>query len=102
MKKSEINMNKHKIKMGRDKMYITCFVRFVTKINTKVSYICYNYTRTIMQQKQLILLVAICIGFVTMSFGQKGNYRIQNGVGIYGGITQYVILTDNFTTKKGN
>ncbi|HLV38801.1 hypothetical protein [Xanthomarina sp.] len=55
-----------------------------------------------MQKKQLILLVAICIGFVTMSFGQKGNYRIQNGFGIYGGITQYDILTDNFTTKKGN
>ncbi|HLV14619.1 MAG TPA: hypothetical protein VKY41_05515 [Xanthomarina sp.] len=55
-----------------------------------------------MQNKQLILLVAICIGFVTLSYGQKGNYNIRNGFGIYGGITQYDILTDNFTTKKGN
>ncbi|PWK20549.1 hypothetical protein [Xanthomarina spongicola] len=55
-----------------------------------------------MQKRQLILLVAICIGFVTVSFGQHKTYRIQNGFGIYGGITQYDIITDNFTTKKDN
>lgn len=55
-----------------------------------------------MQKKQLIVLVALCIGFVTMSYGQMNRYQIKNGFGIYGGITQYDILTDNFTTKKGN
>ncbi|MCX7546590.1 hypothetical protein OS188_01335 [Xanthomarina sp. F1114] len=55
-----------------------------------------------MQKKQLIVLVALCIGFVTMSYGQMNRYQIKNGFGIYGGITQYDILTDNFITKKGN
>ena len=71
-------------------------------MTTNLSYICYNYTRTIMQKKQLIVLVVFCICFVTVSFGQHKNYKIKNGFGIYGGITQYDILTDNFTTKKGN
>jgi len=55
-----------------------------------------------MQKRQLIILVALCIGFVTVSFGQHKTYKIKNGFGIYGGITQYDILTDNFNTKKGN
>jgi hypothetical protein len=69
---------------------------------TNLSYICHNHTRTIMQKRQLILLVALSICFVTVSFSQHNTYRIQNGFGIYGGITQYDILTDNFTTKKDN
>ena len=69
---------------------------------TNLSYICHNLTRTIMQKRQLILLVALSICFVTVTFSQHGTYRIQNGFGIYGGITQYDIITDNFTTKKGN
>ncbi|TYA52195.1 hypothetical protein [Formosa maritima] len=55
-----------------------------------------------MQKRQLIVLVVICIGFVTISFGQHKTYQIKNGFGIYGGITQYDILTDNLTTKKDN
>lgn len=71
-------------------------------MTTNLSYICHNLIRTIMQKRQLIILVALCIGFVTFSFGQGRTYRIQNGFGIYGGITQYDILTDNFNTKKGD
>jgi len=52
--------------------------------------------------KSGILLVAICISFVTLGFAQPKNYKIVNGIGIYGGITQYDILTDNFSTKQGN
>ncbi|TYB79894.1 hypothetical protein ES674_02815 [Bizionia myxarmorum] len=37
-----------------------------------------------------------------MGFGQPKNYKIVNGIGIYGGLTQYDIVTDNFTTKKDN
>ena len=29
-------------------------------------------------------------------------YKIKNGIGLQGGITQYDILTDNFETKSGN
>src|SRR5690606_35870416 len=71
-------------------------------MTTNLSYICHIHTRTIMQKRQLIILVALCIGFVTVSFGQHKTYKIKNGFGIYGGITQYDILTDNFNTKKGN
>ena len=55
-----------------------------------------------MQKKQFILLVAICIGFVTISVAQHQRYAIKNGIGIMGGITQYDIATDNFKTKSGN
>ena len=54
-----------------------------------------------MKLKQLILLVALTIGFVTKSFSQHQRYAIQNGIGIQGGITQFDIITDNFETKKG-
>jgi len=54
-----------------------------------------------MQNKQFIILVVLCIGFVTVTFGQK-RYAIKNGIGIMGGLTQYDIKTDNFTTKSGN
>tara|TARA_R110002012_G_scaffold283090_2_gene473195 strand:- start:146462 stop:147145 length:684 start_codon:yes stop_codon:yes gene_type:complete len=52
--------------------------------------------------KSSFLLVAVCFGFMTMGFAQPKNYKIVNGIGIYGGITQYDLLTDNFTTKQGN
>ena len=55
-----------------------------------------------MQKKQLTLLVAICICFVTVSFGQRPTYKIKNGFGIYGGVTQYDIITDNFAVKQEN
>ncbi|MEH6536858.1 MAG: hypothetical protein V7719_10725 [Psychroserpens sp.] len=55
-----------------------------------------------MQKKQFILLVAFCIGFVTVSVAQHKRYTIKNGIGIIGGLTQYDIATDNFTTKSGN
>ncbi|NNE32337.1 MAG: outer membrane beta-barrel protein [Winogradskyella sp.] len=45
------------------------------------------------------LLVAICIVFVTNSYAQHRRYAIKNGVGIFGGITQFNINTDNFDTK---
>ncbi|RSK41543.1 outer membrane beta-barrel protein [Mangrovimonas spongiae] len=54
------------------------------------------------QNKHFILLVAFCIGFVTILHAQHRRYAIKNGFGIYGGITQYDILTDNFETKPGN
>lgn len=69
-------------------------------MNTKLSYICCNHTQTIMKFRLPILLVAFTLCFVTNSFSQA--YRIQNGIGIQGGITQFDIHTDNFVTKKGN
>jgi len=55
-----------------------------------------------MKFKQLILLVAFVIGFVTISFAQHRRVPIRNGIGIQGGITQFDIITSNFDTKKGN
>ncbi|WP_341215578.1 hypothetical protein [uncultured Wocania sp.] len=55
-----------------------------------------------MKYNRLFLLVAITLCFVTKSFSQKGNYRISNGIGITGGITQFDIITDNFITKSSN
>jgi hypothetical protein len=56
----------------------------------------------IMMKNQLNLLVAIAILFVTNSFAQRPNYDIKNFIGIHGGITQFDIITDNFTTEKQN
>lgn len=53
-----------------------------------------------MTYKQFIVLVAICIGFVTTTLAQHGNYKIKNGFGIGGGLTQFDIITDNFKTVK--
>ncbi|SDB61724.1 hypothetical protein SAMN03097699_2641 [Flavobacteriaceae bacterium MAR_2010_188] len=53
-----------------------------------------------MHKRHLTLLVAICIGFVTLSFGQHQRYAIRNGLGIYGGLTQFDIKTDNFNTES--
>ncbi|MFD1161339.1 MULTISPECIES: hypothetical protein [Hwangdonia] len=55
-----------------------------------------------MNNNGYFLLVALTLCFVTKSFSQKGNYRIQNGFGIGGGITQFDITTDNFITKSSN
>jgi hypothetical protein len=58
-----------------------------------------------MKNKHLLLLVAICVCFVTQTNAQrrkaKGTVNIKNGFAIAGGLTQYNILTDNFTTTKG-
>ena len=55
-----------------------------------------------MQKHNYILLVALTMCFVTLSFSQHTRYNIQNGIGLQGGITQFDILTDNFQTQKGN
>lgn len=50
-----------------------------------------------------IVLVAFVLGFVTLSFSQRrGNIKITNGLGVFGGLTQFDIATDNFKTKAGN
>lgn len=53
-------------------------------------------------KKTHTLLVAFLMLFVTNSFSQKGYYRIQNGFGIMGALTQFDIKTDNFETKAEN
>lgn len=50
-----------------------------------------------MKKTKLFLFVVISICFVSLNFAQ--NYRIQNGIGLQGGITQFDILTDNFETQ---
>ncbi|WP_452225441.1 hypothetical protein [Lacinutrix chionoecetis] len=55
-----------------------------------------------MKKTQLTLLVAITLCFVTKSFSQHKNYDIKNGFGLFGGITQFDIITDNFETTKGD
>jgi len=55
-----------------------------------------------MKYKSLTLLVAVLLCFVTKSFSQRGNYRITNGIGIFGGITKFDISTDNFVTQQGD
>lgn len=54
-----------------------------------------------MQFKQLLLLVAFSVLFVTNAFSQHKRVKIKNGIAINGGITQYDISTDNFEIKKG-
>jgi hypothetical protein len=48
------------------------------------------------------LLVAICIAFVTIGYAQHKTYKIKNGIGLQGGITQFDIITENFETKKNS
>ena len=55
-----------------------------------------------MKFRQRILLVALTIGFVTLSHSQRRNYDIKNGFAIGGGITQFDINTDNFKTEQGS
>ena len=53
-----------------------------------------------MKNKTTNLLVVLMLLFVTLSNAQR--YRIQNGIGIYGGITQFDFNTDDFVTKSNN
>jgi len=53
-----------------------------------------------MKNKHRNLLVVVCIAFVTITYAQR--YKIQNGIGLQGGITQFDILTDNFETKANS
>ena len=53
-----------------------------------------------MKIKSLQTFVVLSLLFVTISSAQ--NYRIQNGIGVYGGLTQFDIDTDDFATEKGN
>lgn len=69
-------------------------------MNTKLSYICGNHTQRTMKFRLPFLLVALTICFVTFSEAQ--SYKIKNGIAIQGGLTQFDINTENFTTKKGN
>lgn len=54
-----------------------------------------------MKTNQLFMLVALCIGFVTLVQGQNRTYDIVNGFGIQGGITKFDIITNNFETQSG-
>jgi hypothetical protein len=53
-----------------------------------------------MQNKRINLLVALCIGFVTLLQGQHQTYNIVNGFGVQGGITKLDIITNNFKTQS--
>ncbi len=53
-----------------------------------------------MKTNNFILLVAFCIGFVTINYAQRKNYNIKNGFAIGGELTQFDIITDNFETKS--
>lgn len=53
-----------------------------------------------MKNKPYIILVVLAIGFVTTSYAQPAIYLIKNGFGITAGVTQYDIITDNFSTKS--
>ncbi|WP_439153105.1 hypothetical protein [Winogradskyella sp.] len=55
-----------------------------------------------MKKSKHLLLVVICIAFVTISNAQHRRYIIKNGFALGGGLTQFDIITDNFETKKGN
>lgn len=55
-----------------------------------------------MKNSKSYLLVVICIAFVTISHAQRKNFKIKNGIGLQGGITQFDILTDNFETKANS
>ncbi len=54
-----------------------------------------------MKNNTSFLLVVILLCFVTKSFSQRGKYDIVNGIGIFGGITQVDLMTDNFITSGG-
>jgi hypothetical protein len=48
------------------------------------------------------IFVLSCLLFVTNTNAQHKRYAIQNGIGIFGGLTQFDILTDNFQTKASS
>ena len=74
----------------------------VRKIKIQKLYYIWLFITQTMKYNRLFLLVAILLCFVTKSFSQKGNYRISNGFGVGGGVTQFDIITDNFITKSSN
>ena len=47
-----------------------------------------------------INLLAIVLFLVTNCFAQRPNYDIKNFLGLQGGISQFDIITDNFTTEQ--
>ncbi|WP_282042174.1 hypothetical protein [Winogradskyella flava] len=53
-----------------------------------------------MKKTKHLVLVAICMAFVTISHAQR--YAIKNGIGLQGGITQFDIVTDNFNTQSNS
>jgi len=53
-----------------------------------------------MKFKAAPILVVICTLFVTLSNAQR--YRIQNGIGLYGGLSKYDIKTSDFITEEQN
>jgi hypothetical protein len=69
---------------------------------TKLSYICFPTSKINMKNKQLTLLVVLTILFVTVTNAQPQNFVIKNGFSIGGGLTQFNIKTENFTTIKGS
>ena len=71
-------------------------------MNTKLSYICFRTIKNPMKNKQLTLLVALSMLFVTITQAQHKSFNIKNGFGIGGGISMFNIKTDNFTTTRGN
>jgi len=64
-------------------------------------YLSANLTKSVMNYRQLTLLVVLSVLFVTNSFSQGPNYSIQNSLGPMGGITLSNIKTDNFVTEQG-
>lgn len=55
-----------------------------------------------MKYNRLFLLVAFILCFVTKNFSQRGEYDIVNGFGIFGGVTNVDLKTDNFVIQKGD
>lgn len=53
-----------------------------------------------MNFKASLVLVAINLIFVTTTTAQR--YRVQNGLGFYGGLTNYNIETSDFATSNQN
>ncbi len=55
-----------------------------------------------MKKTNYLVLVALCMLFVTISYAQHKRYTIKNGFALGGGLTQFDILTDNLNTTSGN
>lgn len=54
-----------------------------------------------MINRYLFTTLVLFLFLVSKSFSQRKNYDIVNGIGIFGGITNIDIITDNFVTKSG-
>lgn len=55
-----------------------------------------------MRRKQILQLLSLSMGFVTLVQGQIKSYNIVNGFGIQGGITKVDIITNNFETQSNS